>query len=348
MDVLNMTSRKRETYQIKLEHSLLWECALGIAAVTNARLLDTLEKTDDYWNNIKQSLSDKMVEHLNYVEKNNTWKALLQLLHQRNFKDLAEFTTYIENLNPEEMKHNCLPYVGSLYENSREQASYGVRSAINELENVTKENPFFPAYIEYICTVDVKILKEHLCFVMEGWYNAAIEPEADKAQAILERDFNSKKHMQKKMTPEELVEWATGGSTYYPEPGVYHVLLIPQYVYRPWNIEADINGIKVFYYPVANESVYPGDDFQPNQFLVNKHKALGDEVRLKIVKYLSEGDSTLQELTNKLKMGKSTIHHHLKILRSAKLVEIIDSKYRLKKNTLDTLAKELEQFVYGK
>lgn len=150
------------------------------------------------------------------------------------------------------------------------------------------------------------------------------------------------------MSPEELVEWATGGSTYHPEPSVYHVLLVPQYVYRPWNIEADIEGVKVFYYPAANESIYPDDKYHPSNLLVNKHKALGDEVRLKIVKHLAESDCSLQTITNKLEMGKSTIHHHLKILRSAKLVEIVESKYRLKKNALDALGKELEQYVYGK
>ncbi|ASN03525.1 ArsR/SmtB family transcription factor [Virgibacillus necropolis] len=348
MEVVNMTSRKRETYQIKLEHSLLWECALGIAAVTNARLIDTLEKSDDYWKGIKQSLSDEMLEHLNYVEENNTWKSLLQLLHQREFTDLTEFKMYIKNLTPEEMKYICIPYLGMYYQDIRNQAAYGDEAAINELKNASKDNPFFPTYIEYIGTVDTETLTTHLCLVMEGWYTAAIEPEADKLEAILERDIKAKKKMQDKMSAEELVEWATGGSTYHPEPSVYYVLLIPQYVYRPWNIVADVEGVKVFYYPVSNESIHPGDVYQPDNFLVHKHKALGDEVRLKIVKYLAEGDCTLQTITNKLAMGKSTIHHHLKILRSAKLVDINHSKYRLKRNTLDAMAKELQQYVYGK
>ncbi|ASK61492.1 transcriptional regulator [Virgibacillus phasianinus] len=346
MEIVNMTSRKRETYQIKLEHSLLWECALGIAAVTNERLIDTLEKPDEYWNGIKQSLSEKMVEELNYVEENNTWKALLQLLHRREFTCLTEFKAFINNLSPKELITYCIPFIGMDYQEQRERAAHGDPSAIIELKNATKDNPFFPAYIEFICKVGSDKLKKHLCTVMEGWYQAAIEPEADKIHAVLERDYQAKKVMKEKMTSEELVEWATGGSVYNPEPSVYHVLLIPHYVYRPWNIEADIAGVKVFYYPVANESIHPGDAYQPDNFLILKHKALGDEVRLKIVKYLSEGDCTLQDITSKLGMGKSTIHHHLKILRSAKLVEISDSKYRIKKNALGALAKELQQFLY--
>ena len=36
--------------------------------------------------------------------------------------------------------------------------------------------------------------------------------------------------MNKKMKPEEFVEWATGGVHYMPEPSVHHVLLIPNNV----------------------------------------------------------------------------------------------------------------------
>ena len=44
MNALTITGRKRESYKVELEYSLLWECALGIAAITNTTDLDTLEK----------------------------------------------------------------------------------------------------------------------------------------------------------------------------------------------------------------------------------------------------------------------------------------------------------------
>ena len=56
----------------------------------------------------------------------------------------------------------------------------------------------------------------------------------------------------------------------------------------------------------------------------SKHKALGDEARLRIVKMLFEKERTLQEITERLQLGKSTVHHHLKLLRAAKLVDIHD------------------------
>jgi hypothetical protein len=186
--------------------------------------------------------------------------------------------------------------------------------------------------------------------VVRFWYEDHQKGKrVDKTLPVFEFLFMLIQHikieMKEKMSPEEIVQWATGGVNYLPEPSVHKVLLIPQYIYRPWNIEADIEGTKVFYYPVANESISPNDRYMPNNFLVQKHKALGDEVRLRIVKMLSEVDRSLQDITEHLDMGKSTVHHHLKILRAAKIVEIKESKYSLKANVLELLFKELDRYL---
>ncbi|MFD2042875.1 ArsR/SmtB family transcription factor [Ornithinibacillus salinisoli] len=345
MDVLHFTSRKRETYHIQLEYSLLWECALGIAAITNTPMIHTLEKPSSYWRNIKRSLSEELVVQLDFVEKNNTWKALLQLLHQERFSDLLEFTSYIEKQSDNELKFICLPYIGANYQTIRSKAASGEKLAINEMKQLTNGNAFFPQYIEFICQTDPSFLKEHLIHVMKGWYEAVIKKEEENLHVILQTDYHMKKQMAEKMTPEEFVSWTTGGVAYLPEPNVSNVLLIPQFVYRPWNIEADIEDTKVFYYPIANESITPDDRYTPNNFLVLKHKALGDEVRMRMVKLLFEKDRTLQDITAQLNIGKSTIHHHLKILRSAKLVKIVDSKYSLKRDMIDFLPEELNLYL---
>ena len=345
LETINLTSRKRETYQIHLEYSVLWECALGIAAITNTPLIKSLEKPLEYWDNIKSSLPKELLEQLDYVERNNTWKALLQLLHTRKFSDISEFTSYIKEIANNELKFISLPFIGSKFQVLRNKAALGEDSAILEMKKLTNDNPFFPQYIEFISKTNGNHLKEHLIDVMIGWYDFVIKNDLEKLTDILRTDYEVKKQMAEKMTPEELVEWSTGGITYVPEPSVDTVLLIPQYVYRPWNIEADIENNKVFYYPIANESISPNDRYTPNNFLILRHKALGDEVRLRIVKLLFENDRTLQDITNQFNIGKSTIHHHLKILRAAKLVEIIDTKYSLKKTALEFLPKELNLFL---
>ncbi|MGS0531273.1 ArsR/SmtB family transcription factor [Bacillus mycoides] len=345
MEVFHVTSRKRETYNVQMKYSILFECALGIAAVTHKRLIDTLEKSQSEWEKIRQSLSVEMREHLQFVEENNTWKALLQLLYEGDFQDLSQFIANIDSLSEEDLKYICLPFLGEAYQAKRRLAASGEVSVIHELKELTHDHQFFSTYIEFVCHADVRELKTHLIAVMTGWYDSVVKKEAEEIVSILQRDYEAKNEMNKKMKPEEFVEWATGGVTYMPEPSVHHVLLIPQITYRPWNIEADIEDTKVFHYPVANESIHPEDPYEPSCFLVHKHKALGDEARLRIVKLLFEQERTLQEITERLQLGKSTVHHHLKLLRSAKLVDIQDGKYVLRKKAVQSLAKELDAFL---
>ncbi|MGE7882024.1 ArsR/SmtB family transcription factor [Bacillus sp. NPDC094077] len=343
MEVFHVTSRKRETYNVQMKYSILFECVLGIAAITHKRLIDTLEKTQSEWEEIRKSLTKEMREHLQFVEEHNTWKALLQLLYEGDFQDLSQFIANIDSISEEDLKYICLPFLGEKYQEKRRLAASGDVSAMHELMELTHDHQFFSAYIGFISDVDVQELKDHLIAVIAGWYESVIKKE--EILSILERDYEAKNEMHKKMKPEEFVEWATGGVNYMPEPSVHHVLLIPQMTYRPWNIEADIEDTKVFHYPVANESIHPEDPYEPNYFLVQKHKALGDEARLRIVKMLFEKERTLQEITERLQLGKSTVHHHLKLLRSAKLVDIHDGKYVLRKKAVQSLAKELDVFL---
>ncbi|WP_339226338.1 winged helix-turn-helix domain-containing protein [Oceanobacillus sp. FSL K6-2867] len=346
MDIISATVKKRETYSVYINYSPLWECALGIAAITNTPLLDSLEKSVSHWKEMRDSFSKRLRDQLDYVEKNNTWKALLQLLHQKDFATLQEFTTYIEALSEKELKFICLPFVGDAYQPLRERAASQEKEAVDELQTDTAANPFFPEYIAFISTIGESQLKKHLVVVMTDWYKQVVEKDVEQLEKILQRDVATKLGMKEKMDSEEFVEWATAGIAYPPEPSVHQVLLIPHVTYRPWNIVADIEDTKVFYYPVANESISPDDRYLPSDSLLLKYKALGDEARLRIIKLLYERNHTLQEITEELKMGKSTIHHHLKILRAAQLVEIKAAKYALKRKAIDSLTKELTVYLH--
>ncbi|WP_413374879.1 ArsR/SmtB family transcription factor [Alkalihalobacillus sp. 1P02AB] len=345
MDILHVTGKKKESYKIEFTYSILWECALGVAAITNKPLLKSLEKPNTYWLEMKQSLSNEMLDQLAYVEKNNTWKALLLTLHMENFSSLEQWEEAVQKLSSTELRFCCLPYLGSELEQSRKEAAFQKSEAINQLKEAAAEADFFPMYIEFICNVEARELREHLIKVMGGWYQMVSARDGKRVLAALQTDVEMKKRVLKKMEPVEFVKWATGGVEYMPEPSVFKVLLIPQYVYRPWNIVADLEATKVLYYPIANESLEPNDRLVPDQFLVLKHKALGDEARLKMVKMLAEEDLTLHVLTERLSIGKSTIHHHLKILRAAQLVKKVGSHYRLQKDSLANLGAELQVYL---
>ena len=45
-----------------------------------------------------------MIEHLQFVEEDNTWKALLQLLYDGDFTDLSQFVHNINSLSEVDFK----------------------------------------------------------------------------------------------------------------------------------------------------------------------------------------------------------------------------------------------------
>jgi DNA-binding transcriptional ArsR family regulator len=60
----------------------------------------------------------------------------------------------------------------------------------------------------------------------------------------------------------------------------------------------------------------------PPAWMVKFYKAMSDEKRLRILRRLSEGDTSLDELTTMLDISKSTVNHHITILRAAGLIRI--------------------------
>ncbi|RWZ60172.1 ArsR family transcriptional regulator [Halobacillus fulvus] len=341
MELYRIEGRQRKTYEVDVQCGLLWEAALGIAAITNEKLVDTLEESDHVWGGKRSTFSESLENQLRYVQKHNTWKAILQLLHHSNCVAIKEWRKYVHSLRGEELKRIALPYLGGEYEEVRKKASEGDRESVHFLMEAAQWNPFYPDYIQHIVHSDEKELKSHLIEVMEEWWRYVLEPNQKEYREILERDAESKREKRERLDAESFVEWATNGITYLPEPGVFKVLLIPHYVYRPWNVEADLEGTKVMYYPVSNESINPKKQSAPDEMLVRRLKALGDETRLTILKKLTINPYTLKQLTEELKMGKTTVHHHVKLLKSSRLVRQEGNIYELNKQVVERLPGEV-------
>ncbi|MYL56254.1 ArsR/SmtB family transcription factor [Virgibacillus halodenitrificans] len=346
MDLLTTgIKRNREKYTVEIKSSLLWEAALGIAAITNKDLISTLDLSEKDQGWIDQSLTKDMKDQLEYVQANNTWKTLLQILHEKDFEDLSSFSEYVKKLSSQELKGIAVPFLGTKAKALKNKLLNGSEEALKELQYITKDHVFLPTYLEFIYKVPTEKLKAHLIAVMSGWFKAIIEPNKGKLETILLRDKTLKEKMLNNFEPDQFVEWATDGVQYPPEPSVYKVLLIPHYIYRPWNVEADLEGVKVFYYAVANESITGEGRFVPNKLLVQKYKALGDETRLKILKITKESKVTLQALTTELELGKTTVHHHLKILKSARLISQNSNEYNIVDGAIENLPLELKHYL---
>jgi DNA-binding transcriptional ArsR family regulator len=165
--------------------------------------------------------------------------------------------------------------------------------------------------------------------------------------AVLDRDAEHKRALAKTMNAPQLVELATNGVTFEMQTDVDGIVLIPSVVLRPWVTIAHRDRKRIFCYPVAEEHLTADPDSPPMR-LIEIYKALGDERRLRLMRLLIDGPISLAEITERIDLAKSTVHHHLSILRQAGLVLITlgaDKEYSLRQDALPEAAGLLAGFL---
>lgn len=119
----------------------------------------------------------------------------------------------------------------------------------------------------------------------------------------------------------EVVEEVTSGIDFDIPQGISRVVVIPSMLMRPLSLIDLYRRTLFVYYGIPDEFV-DSDPEAPPPWLVRTYKALGDERRLRILRRLSQGPASLDELTEMLDLTKSTVHHHTVLLRGAGLIRI--------------------------
>lgn len=197
----------------------------------------------------------------------------------------------------------------------------------------------------HVLSLSPEEAKHLLATSCAGWQAAVLEPAADETSRALRRSARAARELARRLPLEELVDTLTRGIRYSPEPGIERVLLVPHVVSRPWAIFTEAGSTKIVCYGVAEHHV-SGD--APPDPLVATYKGLGDETRLRILRRLSSGPATLQELTELTGLAKSTVHGHLLVLRTGGLVVADVSKragYALRRETLAETAALLDTYL---
>lgn len=164
----------------------------------------------------------------------------------------------------------------------------------------------------------------------------------------LAADAAAKRALMATLEAPALVELATVGIDYRPQREPQTVLLVPQYHYRPWNLHALFAELKVYEYPVDALPVSPED---PPPALLRLTRALADENRLRILRFLATGPRSFMDVAGYAELAKSTVHHHMVVLRASGLICVHDAdngppSYSLRPSGVTHLAARLETFLH--
>ena len=177
---------------------------------------------------------------------------------------------------------------------------------------------------------DIKEWQELTCDMLNSWYELYFSKVEEEIMVHLTKESAS---IKLDRDPQEIVEVLSNGIRLDLLTELRLVRLVPQYHFRPYNMYDIGESEFILCYPSRVEASAD----EPPLELVRLTKALADQSRLQILKILSQGSHTFTEITEKMSIAKSTVHHHLVTLRTAGLVIVYLSPNR---NDLFSLREE--------
>jgi DNA-binding transcriptional ArsR family regulator len=262
------------------------------------------------------------------------------------------FLGHLEAVDPFELRLHMFGYYQRKYHRHTPldimlRAAEGDEEAQEQfLKTSFPEDADWQRTLHHLFTRDPLETKNQVLDILVSWYERVFRDLEPEIMPIIERDVEAKRALSQSVSLERLIEVATNGFELVPEPGLRKVVLIPSYVNRPWNHVTEYQDAKIFIYPVADESIAE-DTSTPPVRLVRLIKALADERRLRILKKLTMGSYTLQEISDDFGVAKTTMHHHMSILRAAGLILIqSDEKlYSLRQSNMPDINQMLDSYL---
>ncbi len=134
-------------------------------------------------------------------------------------------------------------------------------------------------------------------------------------------------------------------------PSLTDVLMAPSYAARPIVFYVEHRGTTLVLFPVSEESVL-GDEFGPPPASSSWSRRSPTKGRLKVLYALRDRELTGMEIAERLGVPRTSLWHHIVILRSAGLMRATkgagnQSTYALQEEALPQVSELLEQFLAG-
>lgn len=194
-------------------------------------------------------------------------------------------------------------------------------------------------------------LGESLARILASVYDTAYRDLGPGWSEAIEASAVATRRLAEIMEPRPLIEQITNGIDYEIPLGMTRLVAIPTVSLRPWTLVTQFDDAVVVSYAVADDHLEADPDAPPG-WLVRFHKALGDARRMRILRRLAEGPATLGQLTEMVGLAKSTVFHHIGVLRAAGLVRVTvghgsdqPSSYELRRNALEDAGLQLDKYL---
>ena len=340
---------------VQIDPAPAYELLQGIATIVDLEDDDTYDVGPEWLAEMRARAGDELIDRMRAVAfgELDAFTHLTGLAYDTPApRDVPAFLAHLRATDAEEIKLHLVQYYTR---DARRMTPLSVmRGAVAgdpdaKAAFMRTSHPEYEPWQHFLAGVldaDGEALKRELIDALEAWNERVWRPEAATIQPILERDAEAKRELLAAQSLEDFVREATNGVEFVPRPGIDRVVMVPSFVRRPLVAPAEFSDVQLIVYPVADESVTAETD-EPPRRLVRLSKALGDEKRLRILRALADGEKTLLELAEQFGVAKTTMHHHMIILRSAGLVTVGvgQKRYRLRQETVPDVGALLDGYL---
>ncbi len=323
-ELLDLTER-RPSLTVGVDVSPAYDLLQTLWLLEGAEDIDTFDLGTEWFDNVRMAMSSELQQELSAISSSRgaMWVVLLGLVHLApEPKDLDAFFEWLEASDGLDIRRAALALkCHDLSEEELEAAARGDEETLSCAVEAASEHAEWSANLAQLMEMPAEELGSTIAHALRRFKDEAYsQPEKQFSEPIA-RDAAAKSTLIPTTSPTRMIELATNGVEYSVPSHVKTLLLAPSVVIRPWSLLVEHDSTYVLCYPVADEYLSTDPDAPP-QWLVKTYKALADERRLRILHRLSAGDAGLQELADHLDAAKSTVHHHIGLLRAAGLVRV--------------------------
>jgi DNA-binding transcriptional ArsR family regulator len=310
---------------IEVEGSVTYEIALTIWSAFNPKESNTASELGEHWlESVHASCSDELAAELTALGGPwaHVWLAISSLLLSAPHPhDPDRAFTWLEGVGEQRLRRWILGYSANDDDQGLiEQAASGdVDAAVSLLGDAADEKEELVEFFKWMLSQDG--LPPRYALALRRFRDEVFSEFEEEFAGAISRAAAARRAAPVRGSAKEVVEEVTSGIDFEIPLAISRVILVPSVLTRPLSLIDGYRGTLIVYYGIADEFIN-SDPEAPPSWLVRTYKALSDERRLRIMRRLSESPASLDDLVEMLGLTKSTVHHHITLLRGAGLIRV--------------------------
>lgn len=360
MRVADYTTNQAPPLRLRVSYHSAADLLCSLWIIGDSRCgcaLEDLDIGDDWLEQFQADLSPETLAKLDEIGSGDVWISLIPLLPETSAGgSVDDFIEYLAGMDPADVRYGLIRVHDKFGRVDKELVADAAEGSADAVERMLEGAEFegtemkqWRDTLRYLLLLDPAATRDLLVDVLRATQDEVFARHEKEFRPYLDADYRAKRTLSRRVSPERLLDIATSGINFSDSRSYQPIVLMPTMVARPWVVFAQGLDFFVLGYPVADE-ILQADGDAPPQWLVKVHKALGDEKRLRVLRALAEGDASLADLTEKVDIAKSTLHHHMMLLRAAGLVRVIvgeDKKYSLRDEAIGDMATTLDHYIHA-